>query len=882
MRNYLPAKNKKIKGSKFKFRLSRRIAATIGMILAVSTIGTFVAIKLAHAAPACITTVQIAQGNSTVFPQSGHNAEWDAGGYHYAVYEIYTHSNSAAEDAVCYSSVNSQTYNVVAGQRVTNTASPFNYKYSYNDVSSPAGNHTDYVQPVGVRLGVWGQVGPGGDNNGAWAALSTDTAGSYVRPPQYFRNFDSPAAFADDGGLFSINSPRYGNHTLWCLRLDILPSEVPGLAAKVPTSAQCAPDVGDASAYPTPDQQSGSGNMFVQDNCHFSNPDNGYANVATKPALPANQGLKNENYDQDRYPYPLATLQCDINKNPGAYSWYRPLANPNEYWNPAVKLNSDFTVGHGDLSSFIGCGGGDCNGPTDTLDNFTMEQYSRNTSAKITSAETFLTFKYPIPAVVQTVIKPFNCYYPVNTAITSGNCQGGGTGSGKNGYVVTFYLLNGTVGTLKAVNTVPSYMHYAANNANGPPAGGTMACTANTGAPGVGPPGNTGNGGGTVTWSLNATNPTTNNPIDHLNATGLDNPLGLQLCFAATTNATIPSALLAQPDSVVTTGTSNLGLPLITLNSSGSVSSTESSQNFIYSPEYPFLTTSGGDVHAGGGFPAGLSLNCNSVTAKIKGNTAGGSKGDYVVSANGSLNSFGSGNGGGLGIASYHGICRPNLALEAASYPTVDVVTNSTAAGLTAAVTNAINNDAPGTLIITTCDTVLDLGSLNPVHKNITLWVQGNLTIKSDVLEASSATGVTPVNLGSFGVITGALDSQNNLVPGTGDIDIVKNVSTLQGFFYALGRINTCTDGNGTPYTSVGGASALTLNCQGGLNVLGLLSADSFDFNRVGPISNTGSQQSEGVGFTGLLFLAPPPVFSENFTNTPQGPTNITVQPPLF
>jgi hypothetical protein len=276
---------------------------------------------------------------------------------------------------------------------------------------------------------------------------------------------------------------------------------------------------------------------------------------------------------------------------------------------------------------------------------------------------------------------------------------------------------------------------------------------------------------------------------------------------------------------------------------------------------YPYLITAGGDVHASGGI--GFGVSCGG-SGNIKGQTAAPlSYGEYVVSAGGNVTSFGSAGDpevSSLSFTGYGTICRPDLVRAAEDFA-IRFPALTTRVMTEAAVEDALKRGDPEKLIIYTGGS-LTLNSSVEVNRHKTLYIrEGSLNIRDDIT-LNPGTVADRSLLPSFGAI--ARD----------DISISGKVSTLEGFYFAGGRIDTCSDG------------ITAKACATTLEVGGLLMANNFLFQRTGAAS--AGDLAETVNPTalrsryGLLFLATPPAFSDFISPRVISPRGEAERPPIF
>ncbi|MGA2471851.1 MAG: hypothetical protein ABSG64_14315 [Solirubrobacteraceae bacterium] len=375
------------------------------------------------------------------------------------------------------------------------------------------------------------------------------------------------------------------------------------------------------------------------------------------------------------------------------------------------------------------------------------------------------------------------------------------------------------------------------------------------------------------------------------------------------TDCNAPADGTASPDSAP--GTSNPSVP-------------------IYFTRYqnlaPYLTTTGGNVHAGGCSQSTTSATqtcdqssldyCSSTTDTGLGNaydnivynngasgSASGAIGQYLVSAGDNLSAnpyAGVQSGSSSGIPSANGtgvVIRPNLCaaaqtiwLKQGSAPTAPTVLGGSSyqSGFSSGSYNDDHSDAnlEGKVVLAnppaaepglapTVHNTYVLGSTvdgsgtSPALPNLvinhrwTLYVTGNLFINANITYGSN----NP---------SGALNAETNHpslgVIVTGNIYIGKGVTTLDGFYVAGGITNTCAaaDGSSLSYQvadvagpAPGSGPYSVGDCNTPLTVNGLLYADTFRFNRTYGYANANSGASETVNYDQRLYTATPPAFND-------------------
>ncbi|HUC86892.1 MAG TPA: hypothetical protein VMR75_01000 [Candidatus Saccharimonadales bacterium] len=333
----------------------------------------------------------------------------------------------------------------------------------------------------------------------------------------------------------------------------------------------------------------------------------------------------------------------------------------------------------------------------------------------------------------------------------------------------------------------------------------------------------------------------------------------------------------------------------------------------------PYLTTSGGDVHAGGCNQDTTTGQCATQASSVcpssdLGNNApefdntvfnnnpdSNTIGQYLVTAGDNLsgNPYAGTSAGvlsgssNLSTANDTGvIIRPNLCGAATAYAAKQGGTIIAGAGvLNAGGQNGpsgsfrddpdISSDhsglpamesSPDSKVITADPPsgTYTLGSSDPnnpatieINHRWTLYVTGNLYINANISYGSNNPTGTGLNAEqnhpSFGVIA------------TGNIYIGKDVTNLSGFYTSAGVINTCADVNGSSLSyQVGGGgpgpgsgSYTTTDCADELTVQGIMYADTFRFNRTTGYNTTTPTVSESIDYDNRLYTATPPAFND-------------------
>lgn len=290
----------------------------------------------------------------------------------------------------------------------------------------------------------------------------------------------------------------------------------------------------------------------------------------------------------------------------------------------------------------------------------------------------------------------------------------------------------------------------------------------------------------------------------------------------------------------------------------------------VNNPSYPYVDTTKGDVHAGGGVETACSND-----GYIQGNAkATGAGAEYIASASQVITNFSSalGRGGVFGANGFYGrICRPNLAPVAASYPaksvtTIIPLTPISPGSLAPNIVNEYNNVlnlAPYRLFPGGGGFYLAGGTLSGRK---TLFINGDLTITGNIVYSGVAvSGIG--NLPSFGVIV------------TGNIYVDPGVTRIDGFYSAgnntssTGSFYSCQDSLITSLlTNVCKASKLTIN--------GFIMGNQIILNRV--TDGPGPVISEQVNLTGILYANTPPAFEGQVNSANNLPIFDGDRPPVY
>ncbi len=253
---------------------------------------------------------------------------------------------------------------------------------------------------------------------------------------------------------------------------------------------------------------------------------------------------------------------------------------------------------------------------------------------------------------------------------------------------------------------------------------------------------------------------------------------GTQLCFQSTVSPSTPTA-----------GSSDSSLQICYL---------------VYKVYKPSVVGNGSDVHAGSGV-CGAPATAGSIIGQ------GDSRGEYVVSAYGSVNTFGSNGSATSSAAKINGytpqtLCRPNLAKVAQDYyaanPGGVLLRSYASASLDYMNTEAlaISKDViyfPGSVTITG----------GTVGRRLTIYSGGTVTIAGDIKLGSNPE--LRANQPSLGIIA------------ANGINILGAATQVDAYMFSDGDINTCSAGN----------------CANTLNVRGFLMAKSLLLHRWGPLN---------------------------------------------
>lgn len=269
----------------------------------------------------------------------------------------------------------------------------------------------------------------------------------------------------------------------------------------------------------------------------------------------------------------------------------------------------------------------------------------------------------------------------------------------------------------------------------------------------------------------------------------------------------------------------------------------------------PFVTTSNGDVHAGGG-PG----KC-STPASVQAAQNPGAAGQWFVTASGNLTGasdkapFFTSNGGTASLA-YGTVCRPDIVTSTQNYANKP---GDTVAYNSSIWTNpAAQAAADGKVVVANSNVNIPAGVF--ISARFTLLVNNaNVNVGGNITNAAIAlTGAPEANHPAFGVVI------NN-----GNLNIDKGVTQLDGFYFVApdsagsnGLVNTCAGLNGSPTLSPSGPYTV-IQCQTPLTVQGLMMANAFRLNRTTDPGASDTKPAEYVQFDDRLYSATPPGFSD-------------------
>jgi len=289
----------------------------------------------------------------------------------------------------------------------------------------------------------------------------------------------------------------------------------------------------------------------------------------------------------------------------------------------------------------------------------------------------------------------------------------------------------------------------------------------------------------------------------------------------------------------------------------------------------PFVTSSNGDIHAGGG-PNNGSCGTSSAQTQPYTRQNPGAAGQYFVTATGPLNGAsdknpffvsGSSSTTANGTTSYGVVCRPDVVTSTNNYAalpgkSVPYTTSVWSPTSQAALDGKVVVSNGGDVTIPAGTVINSRWTLLVKNGNVNVAGNGTVTVGNAVLNGQPET-----QHASFGVV---LDG--------GNLSIDKDITELDGFYYVgpdaagnNGRVNTCAGPDGRPTlespSPTGAAAYHVADCQKPLVVKGLIMANIFRLNRTTTPGANGTNPAEFVQFDDRLYTATPPGFS-NLTQT--------------
>jgi hypothetical protein len=254
----------------------------------------------------------------------------------------------------------------------------------------------------------------------------------------------------------------------------------------------------------------------------------------------------------------------------------------------------------------------------------------------------------------------------------------------------------------------------------------------------------------------------------------------------------------------------------------------------------PFLSTSGGDVHAGNDCIVQTIGNGKITGPPVNGLNIG-SSGSYIVSAGDRITDFGSGNSPNssaltFGRTGYYGsICRPRLSEADVDKAIAAGAVEVPFSGMTfnASAINGLSDSKKYVVKLPAGTSVSGVFT-----RSVTLYSKGNINIVGD-LRGDTVGRYAKNKLPVVGVVA------------EGDIAISPGVTRIDALLYALDTIDTCSGQNiATP----GGVTA----CKPALTLNGFAMAGNFSFKRT--TGTAGLTRAENVIFNAAFYLNPPPV----------------------
>jgi len=250
----------------------------------------------------------------------------------------------------------------------------------------------------------------------------------------------------------------------------------------------------------------------------------------------------------------------------------------------------------------------------------------------------------------------------------------------------------------------------------------------------------------------------------------------------------------------------------------------------------PYLTTAGGDVHAGDCLYLTTGINSGKITGQPVNGVSQGSSGSYIVSAADSISDFGSGgspSGTALtfGKGGYYGtMCRPLMTdVDPTKEKEVEVISGDATIG------------------------TFDLSKLTPGKRYAVTFaangaVKGTARASVTVYAPNGTVTIESAGGSTFGSDTAGSYAKTNL-PTVGvtaqNIKISNAVTGVTAALYASGTITTCAENS-------------IAACRSALWLSGYAMAHDFRFNRTGS-GSSGYQLSELISFNPAFYLNPHP-----------------------
>lgn len=182
------------------------------------------------------------------------------------------------------------------------------------------------IQAVGMFMGVPNMGGA--NNNGMWTDKATTPQAPFDRVPVFERNWKSQSALVDDGARTLING-KNGLHTVWCVGIDTNSTD-----SRI---KDCPPDISGIF--------NGQGAGYLQSayNCHIGDPASGFP---PDPGVPAPYPPTNYDYDASNGFHTVGPYACP------------PAGSKNAYYNWMMAYQDTgigLYNGSADISNFVGC-----------------------------------------------------------------------------------------------------------------------------------------------------------------------------------------------------------------------------------------------------------------------------------------------------------------------------------------------------------------------------------------------------------------------------------------------------------------------------------------------------------------------------------------------